>query len=198
MKISVYPIIYSRQKVLQRLLYLCSKSYRIELRAFFEAISDFDYVMIKLETPNTHRQFPHNYTIGTDIDIIASSDDFPKIKFIINQLNKHKKFNIKEISDISSFKLRYQFGKFLNLQFDVSASDESKLFLNCINNSTSIKGIKVPKIEYELIVRILEWVNHPKKNHHLEFIRAYRDKLDISLLKSYDISPDKIKLITNI
>jgi hypothetical protein len=197
MKLSVYPILYVAQKALQRLLYLCSKQYRIEIEAFFEAIRTYNYVVVKLDTPNKHRRFPLNYKIGTDIDVIVLEEDLHKIKDIIITLHKNKALNTVILEGKGNFKIRYQFYKFLNLQFDVTASTMSQLYQDCITHYNLDNGVKVPQVMYEVVLRALAFEAKPKKNHHLEFLKTHQNSIDTSVLKAYNVKPETIKMITD-
>ena len=197
MKLSLYSLLYTTQKTLQRLLYLCSKQYRIEVEAFFEAISAYNYAVVKLDTPNKHRMFPLNYKIGTDIDVIVLEEDLQKIKEVIITLNQNNKLSKVVIEEEGSFKVRYQFYKFLNLQFDVTSSSTSQLYNDCLKHATLYKGIKVPQLKHELVVRASEFEAKPKKKHHLEFIKTHLNNIDVNVLKTYKIKPETIKMITD-
>lgn len=197
MKLSLYSLLYTTQKTLQRLLYLCSKQYRIEVEAFFEAISAYNYAVVKLDTPNNHRMFPLNYKIGTDIDVIVLEEDLHEIKDVIIALYKKKALNTVILEGEGNFKIRYQFYKFLNLQFDVTASTMSQLYQNCITHYNLYNGIKVPQVKYEVVVRALAFEAKPKKKYHLKFLKTHQNSIDTSLLKAYNVKPETIKMITD-
>jgi len=197
MKLSIYPIPYVAQRALQRLLYLCSKQYRIEVEAFFEAIKAYNYVVVKLDTPNKHRRFPLNYKIGTDIDVIVLEEDLHKIKDVIITLNKNKKLKKVVSEKEGKLKVRYQFSKFLNLQFDLISSQSNDLYVDCLKMRSDKNLIKTPLIEYEIVVRALEFQRRPSKIYHLEFIQRNNEFVNVELLKKYEIKSETIKMINN-
>lgn len=197
MKLNVYSLLFSTQKILQRFLYRCFKQYRIEVKTFFEFLEEFTYVVIKLDSPEVHSQFPLNYKIGTDIDVIVLKEDLQKIKQFIITLNQNKKLNKVVLEEDGNFKVRYQFYKFLNLQFDISCGSSTQLYKDCLNHTRLYKGVKVPQLKYELVVRALEYEAKPKKKYHLEFLKTHQNSIDTSLLKAYNVKPETIKMITD-
>ena len=197
MKLSVYPILYVAQRALQRLLYLCSKQYRIEVEAFFEAIKAYNYVVIKLDTPNKHNRFPANYKIGTDIDVIVSNNDLDKVKDNITSLNRGKQLKEVILKKENNLKVRYQFSKFLNLEFDLISSETDELYSDCLKHTNDTNLIKTPSIAYEIVLRALELQRRPKKKYHLSFIKENETFVNLELLRKYKVDSEIIKKITN-
>ncbi|WP_400076772.1 hypothetical protein [Winogradskyella sp. R77965] len=197
MKFTIYPIIYYSQKFIQNILYSLSKKYRINIISFFEFMEDKDYVIIKLDTNKTHSNFPSEYRVGTDVDIIVLDKDLSRIKSKILELNSNKKLRCIVIEDNQNIKIRYQFGQFLNFQYDLSTNTTSNLFNDCLINRKNLKNLKVPEMKYELLIRAKELRDKPKKKHHLEYLKKHKNQIDFDLLVDYDMDNDTIQKIKN-
>lgn len=195
MRISIYPIIYYTQKALQRVLYRFSSNYKIEVNNFFEAITNEKYVVVKLDTPNIHQNFPINYKIGTDIDLIVLDEDLQIIKNKILELNKDKNLSCLVFENEKNIKIRYQYYRFLNLQFDLTVGSINQLYGDCLD-SLNVKGnIKIPEIKYELAIRAMEFQNKPYKKHHLNYLVKNKNYIDFDLLSNSGIQFDTIEKI---
>lgn len=94
---------------------------KLDLEEYFNLIKQLEYFIIKLETPYVPRDFPKNYAIGKDIDIIVSGNDFDKIKEI-TQIFSRNYPNYTIIiyeTDLNSFRLRFQEDNKLHYQIDI-------------------------------------------------------------------------------
>lgn len=142
---------------------------------FLKSIEKLNYAICKLDVPYMPKNFPNEYPIGKDIDILTSERDFEKMKKIIKEYGyKYKnKFKIKEIEQ----KKRYRF------YFYNRNNKKMHFLLDCIINNELIKNrIEMFKnnIKYystsfdnETKIRLLEVKNYPKKKHHREWLIKY-------------------------
>ncbi|MFK7833706.1 MAG: hypothetical protein AB8B52_10550 [Winogradskyella sp.] len=197
MKFSLYPIIYYGQFFLQKVLSKVSQKYRINLVAFFEFMEDKDYVIVKLDSPKIHHNFPDEYIIGTDVDIIVLDKDLGRIKSVILDLNENKKLQCQVIDSNKNVKIRYELGGFLNFQFDLSANTTSKLFNDCLFYKDSMKNLNVPNIKYELLLRAKELDSKSYKKHHLKYLIKHKNQIDFDFLTDNGVNSDTLQKIKN-
>lgn len=197
MKFSLYPIVFYGQKLLQKALYKISEKYRINLVSFFEFMEDKDYVIIKLDSPKMHPNFPIDYKVGTDVDIIIFEKDLDIVKSRIIEFNKTKAFNCRILSHKNGTKIRYEFFNFLNLEFDLQFVRNNNFYKDCIIQSTKINAIKIPNISHEIVLRALEYQIKPRKTYHLEYILKHKDHIDFQLLTNNGVDSSTIQKIKN-
>ena len=143
---------------------------KLDLTKYLFMIKDLKYFIIKLETPYVPKDFPQNYAIGKDIDLIVSIDDFEKIKEITKYFsNEYSEYNIiLHDSDSDCFRLRFE-------------NNNNKLHYQ-IDIRTSLQGITNEHIQKCLEYRIMNnnyYILPPKLERvfrELEYIRYGNSK----------------------
>jgi hypothetical protein len=144
----------------------------LDINIFLDAIKDIDYAISKYDVPYMPKNFPQEYPIGKDLDILVSQKDFDKIIDITTKyFNAYKsKFSIKIIKKINNFKLRLENNNKLHYQIDITVNN------NLIKNKTSKMNFYVLSLDNELIVRTNEVKKNPNKLHHKLWINNYYSK----------------------
>lgn len=165
----------------------------LDLKKLFNSLQPFKYACIKVDAPYVPKDFPNNYAVGKDLDIIILKDDCSSVKNVLSDFTDvyRDKFNIRWIEDPYGFRVRYENSK-LHFQFDVKYMIEglSEKFISDLLNTRKLISFKksiygVPKVKYEIVIRMLADLKN--KPHHMEYLRDNLSFWDL------DIVPDKLK-----
>ena len=72
------------------------------------------------------KKFPKHYAICKDLDMLASSTDYPKIKYLANNYFKQygKHFQIEILEEDNNFRLRMEENNKLHYQIDITINNE--------------------------------------------------------------------------
>mgnify|MGYP000096957609 CR=1 FL=1 len=140
---------------------------------FLKSIEKLNYAICKLDVPYMPKNFPIEYPIGKDIDILTSERDFEKIKRRIKEYGyKYKnKFKIKEIEEKKKYKLRFIHNNKLHYQIDCEINNV--LIKNRIEMYKDNLKYYSTSFENERKIRLLEVKKYPKKKHHREWLNKY-------------------------
>jgi len=171
----------------------------LKISTLFSCIKDLRYVVTKIDTPFFSDNFPEEYPIGRDVDIICHPDDLEKLVQISNEIiheepnfskhliydnENHVRFRLQAPQYFMRLNPRH-YDKLINghpmtklhFQVDISTTKEedfkvfSREFLDSIFDDFSMRnGVKVLDINKECTLRMLFWKNSPKSIHHLEYI----------------------------
>jgi len=148
----------------------------ININDFIKAIEKYEYVLIKTDAKHFQKDFIDNFSVGKDLDIIASKKDYNKIVNILLGISKKtfKNCNIIEKDNKQNYKLRIEKYGCLIIQFDISKCNFYNLDENYIIKAIKYKVRKdnyyILPVEYELLFRLEEIKQNPYKEHHKEFI----------------------------
>ena len=166
--------------------------FKINLSEYFDLISKFNWMIIKLETPNLTKDFPYTFPFSKDLDIICSPDCFDELKKVSLEYFKSKLggyYEIKTRNDNGdNYKIRLELNKFLIYQIDINKmveNCETEFIKESLKNKIKINNYYVPKVEDELCYRILEYEKNQQKMHHLDYIKSHINHIDINLIKKY-------------
>lgn len=170
----------------QRILYENLQEYRLDLDSFFNAIGDLQYVAIKAETPYMVDNFPKEYPIGKDIDIVVVEEDFSAmVQNLIEIASSDHRFRVCIIKEDHGLRLRLELGGVLHYQIHVSYLIDN-LTLAFIKKSVAgrcrVRNFYIPELTYEIIFRLADHYEHPAKAHHGVFIRKHADSIDWDLI----------------
>ena len=163
----------------------CNKN--ILLADLFKKIEKLEYALVKVDTPYQTKNFPNDYAVGKDIDVLVTSNDVFAIyeeveNFSKNYLGFYDVINIKEDR---GFRIRFEKDSALHYQIDVKINDDIKKYIDIKTRSNVL--VKELKLEYELIQRIKSFIKKPHKKHHLDFINKNMNNVNLDLLKEHDI-----------
>ena len=149
-----------------------------------EAISSYNYVLTKTNVPYTPSDFPKNYPMGKDLDIICSKSDFNKIcNKIISSLHKMQlPYTINEVGKSEYHKLvRVELEGHLIYQFDITAElqvPNDDFVPQMLKRRVCEQNYYKPTLEDELVIRLYEAVNNKHKRHHIEFLQNHLAEFD--------------------
>ena len=182
------------KKIILKFTYLLNNllpKIKLDLASFLNDIKHINYCIIKYESPSIPTDFPQSYKVGSDVDIIVENNDFTKMyKYVYHHFKKNKMmyfYNCK-ISNNSEF-IKVRIERFGILHFLI------EIFINHrqISNKSVNKMLETKIVEksfyishkkYEILVRLVEAIEYPHKNHHFEYIIENKAFIDFDLLKS--------------
>lgn len=159
---------------IQKILYRRVNKYHLNLADFFKSISDIPYIALKLDVPYMVNDFPNEYPIGKDIDLIVEQHNLPLMIDRTKQFSeKGNNFKVKWYVKKCRFKVRFEFMGELHYQIDVRSNykDLSKEFISeSIIYRSKKDYIQTTPIRYEVIYRLVDLYEDRYKKHHVQFI----------------------------
>jgi hypothetical protein len=163
-----------------------------ELFSRLESNEYIKYVLIKTDVPYMPFNFPKEYAVGKDLDIMIPWGGLDEARTLFEEYAEEyaEEFDIYCIDETHGFRVRFQEGKKLHFQFDVKCASDNMpndFIYKLINNGTIYIDDEYPITtpEYEIIFRIEN--QSPHKPHHQKYIEDHLDVLDASII------PDKLK-----
>lgn len=177
--------------------------YEIDLLKLFKNLEHLKYIIIKIDTPYTPENFPVEYPIGKDMDIFCVKEDFRKInKVLLNFANRHKTiFEIKIIDKNSKYRVRLEKYGQLYYMLDNNCLTDNNLpaiFIEeAVNNRIKKNTYFTAKIKYEVIFRLSEVLNNPDKKYHVEYIKKYKNNIDVGLIPSEELKQLYYSVVEN-
>jgi hypothetical protein len=168
----------------------------IDVKEALERIIKYSYVITKFNVPYMPDNFPEKFPLNKDLDIICKEGDYQNIKDAIHSflLKYQSGFNINLVTkyNISGREyrtlIRCELNSYLIFQFDISYQIEGidDVFISeMIDNRYAKKNYFLPSVEHEIIIRLLEIKNYPKKTHHFDFVKSHTDFLNENLCNKY-------------
>jgi hypothetical protein len=166
---------------------------KLDISLFLNDIIGINYCITKYDTPYYNSKFPHEYTIGKDLDLLVHKDDFLSlIAIVCKHFEKQMKYFYKNkvIKDDNSIIIRIERFGILHYQIDIS-DKVKRVSKNCVNKMLNTrvkeKTFFIPQVKYELIIRLIEFLDNPYKKHHLEYIKKNKDYIDFELLRAENL-----------
>lgn len=176
---------------LQRLLYRRSSRYRLDLSGFFDAIADIPYIAVKTDAPYMVENFPADYPVGKDIDLIVTEENFMTMVDRIESFAwRSRGFKIRRIHEKRGFRLRFEFGRVLHYQIHAEYAVDglsSDFIAQSIRNRRKDRNYFVPELGYEIAYRWVDFHEHRVKRHHLEYIKNHRNSINWAFLEDPDL-----------
>ena len=172
----------------------------IDVTNILDHIKDRKYVLTKIESPYMSSEFPMHYPLGKDLDIICADMDEYKIvlESILYDIKQYEKsYSIRLVKKIDEKGREYrtlvrleQEDQFLVFQFDVASRHRTGSaapdIIDEMIASRQKKGIYyIPSIECEIVIRLQELHQYPKKIHHRDYVMRYKDEINENLCDKY-------------
>ena len=158
------------------------KLYRpsLDICRFAENIKDLDYVFIKTDTPYTPDEFPKQFPLGKDLDIICTDASYPAVHQEAMKLaeKSNQDFEVRTISNDFGTKVRFELEGFLIYQIDLRSQSHDLDTDAIISRREPFKNYFVPTLADEVIIRCKEYLADNSKQHHLAFVNSKMDQLD--------------------
>lgn len=154
------------------------------LRDYFEEIIQYNWIVIKTDSPTTPDDFPQSYPFSKDIDIICLDEDYDAIvhsteRFLKKRLGEMRRINV--IAGRGNTRFRVEQKGYLIFQFDISKQlpqMETGFIRHSIEQRVCKEGYYVAKKQHELIYRIYECLMYPAKNWHYAYIEENKALFD--------------------
>ena len=148
----------------------------LNLSHFFNQIKELKYFVTKIDVPYAPIDFPENYAIGKDIDIIIDKKDYKKIYKIVKIFSKnHINFQQILIKEKYGFRFRFEENNSLHFQIDVKYGNEN-ISDEFLENSLNYRQLKnnyyVTTPLYEVKFREISYNKDNNKKYHLEWINS--------------------------
>ena len=171
----------------------------VDLATIFTHIMERKYVVAKYDVPYMPNDFPMHYPLGKDIDIICHDLNEYKLvlESILNDLEQYKEYyNVrivkkkdKDGKEYSTLVRLEQEDQYLVLMFDVTTRHRAGSTAGFIEEMVSTRQERdlfyIPQMKYELIIRLQELYEHPKKTHHKDYVTQHIVDLDEQLCKKH-------------
>ena len=166
---------------------------------YLEKLKNLNYVILKEDTPYQPTNFPETYSLGKDLDILCTLEDYPTILQITKDFRKdyEEKYEIKCIEKTKGEKIRFELNDFLCFQIDLSWEifKIEQLNVPSFLSDRIIKGnFFMLTLEKELLIRAFEFIGNSKKKHHLDFLKKHNAQINWEFMASF-MSAQQINLL---
>lgn len=163
----------------------------IDMTTIFDNISNYKYVLTKMNVDYMPSKFPQQYPLGKDVDVLcADKDNFENI--VVSIWN-----DVQKLFDSSLFDLRvWERSKtrkqirieqdgypvfIFDCSFTLENSELNTPSLIC-ENRTRKENYYIPTTEYEILARLCDFKSHPEKTKHIEYVKGNKDSINSDLL----------------
>jgi len=166
----------------------------LDVSAFFNSISDMEYVISKIETPYMHREFPNKAPLHKDADILCSKDSFEEIVEAALGFSRcfDNEIEVKINSLTNQTLIRLELYGFMIYQFDISKvlSEFTPSFIDLsVKNRKPYNGCFITDEKCEYLIRLSDYKRHPQKAHHLSYLQEHKEDFDTGLFTAYLLHP---------
>lgn len=164
---------------------------RLDVSKIIDAIQPYEYVLTKMDVPYIPLDFPGSYPLGKDMDVVCSPKDYQKfVSTIVETLHQMRfPYEINVIIKSSERTVvRVELKKQLIYQVDICSRMDglSGVFTQeMIETRKKQHEYYIPAIEYELVIRHLEYSHYISKTWHRDFIRANIRKANREIIMRY-------------
>ena len=150
----------------------------IDIFSFLQSIKDYNYALTKIDVPYMVKNFPYDYPLSKDLDLICGKKDFKNICVAAKLFaSKYKdKYCVRFLPFNNRLKIRFELSNFLCYQIDIGSKIDgvNDLFVkNALDRRVKRDGFFCFSEKEEIFIRILEYVQNPQKKHHLEYIKRH-------------------------
>lgn len=140
----------------------------IDIFSFLQSINSFRYALVKVDVPYMPSQFPYDYPLGKDMDIICEKEDFEQICEKAFEFGERysKKYKVRIINEEEKFRLRFELKNFLLYQIDISCGInglKQSFIRNAIKSRIKTDSYFILDKKYEIVVRMNEYIQNPQK-----------------------------------
>ncbi len=167
----------------------------IDLTSILSHIAERKYVVIKFDVPYMPDDFPTHYPLGKDLDIVCQDEKEYKsvLDSILTDIESCKEYysiRIVNKSENRTLVRLEQEGQYLVFQFDIATRHRTGCtapdFIDEMVATRLKKSVfYIPQYKYEIILRLQELKEHPKKIHHKDYVVKHMDDLDEQLCDKY-------------
>lgn len=158
----------------------------LNLKKLFKQLDDYNYLLVKTEdAPYMPSNFPDDYAVGKDLDIMVEEKDIDKLRNLFNKYAEDYRtnFQIILINEAYGFRIRFEENGKLHFQFDVKWMDGklSKTFMeSMLRNRKSVDDYYISDKGHELIIRMLCYTI--RKPYHLTYVKNNIEFFDSNIV----------------
>jgi hypothetical protein len=151
---------------------------KVDLPRFLSMIEEDQYALTKIDTPYMVDNFPVDYPVGKDLDVLVSEKSFYSLmsKLITFSRAYQNNFDVRDVPEADGIRIRFHKksgDRSLEYQIDVTVSSLIKDDNTLVDNS-----YKVLNDEWECYSRLLSLKKKPHKSHHLDYINSKKTLID--------------------
>ena len=157
---------------------------KLDIPQFLSMIKEDQYALTKVDSPYMVENFPQEYPIGKDLDVLVTEHSFYSVMAKLIKFSRQYSdvFEIRDVSEIDGIRIRFHSKtgeKPLNYQIDVTVS-------NLINSSNcvTVDGYKLLNEEWECYSRLASLKKKPHKTHHIDYISSRKSVIKEGLIES--------------
>ena len=160
---------------------------KIDVPRFLSMLSGDQYALTKIDTPYMVDNFPIDYPIGKDLDVLVSSKSFFSVmsKLMTFSRDYQEVFEIRDVPEKDGIRVRFHKksdDKSLHYQIDVTISD-----MVDEKSCTDYKSYKILTEEWECYSRLSSLKKKPHKTHHIDYVSSRMHLINEDTLKSLDL-----------
>ena len=160
---------------------------KLDIPRFLSMIKEEEYALTKIDSPYMVKDFPNNYPVGKDLDVLVSHKSFYSVmaKLITFSRSYEETFEIKDVPEPDGIRIRFHQvsgSRNLEYQIDVTVSD-------LVSEKTINKNLDYNTLveKWECYSRLSSLKKKPHKTHHIDYISSRLDALVEDELKSLDL-----------
>ena len=173
----------------------------LDLNKLFNNLEDIKYFITKIDVPYVPQDFPSEYAVGKDVDLIVDKIDYDKIQKIVKEFASlyDREFEQNWIDESDGFRLRFENNNSLHFQIDVTylVDDES------LENRIKKSNYYITKPIFECKFRNKAYQQDKSKEYHYDwmkknnfisikdFMKINKDRMDIYMRLLYIEDSDK-------
>ncbi len=161
--------------------------HKLDLPRFLSMIRDDQYALTKIDTPYMVNNFPIDYPVGKDLDILVASHNFYSVmaKLIEFSRDYQDVFDIRDVAEPDGIRVRFHKkigNRPLEYQIDVTVS--TMIFDDACFETDDYKVLTE---EWECYSRLASLKKKPNKTHHADYILTRQHLVKAQTLKDLDL-----------
>lgn len=164
---------------------------KLQITDLLSEFEGLEYVVLKVDTPYMPSDFPENYPIGKDLDILVARRDLNRARTIISRFVKSTNWpwKYKKINDDYREKIRFLWHGKLHYLIDITSSLNNRSLEKALLEERKKKCNKyyIPSIRSELLLRTVEYERCKAKKYHIAYILENKLMWDSELAKKTGI-----------
>lgn len=170
----------------------------IDVQGILQHIHPCNYVVTKTQADYMPKDFPLHYPLGKDIDIIcADKAEYAKVKsLLLRDVEPYRTaYRVRAVEKVDGngeeFRtlLRLELEDHLVFQFDIACRTGRAVAPSFATDMCAHRmernGFFIPSPHFEVMVRLSELHDHPRKVQHAKYITEHEEDIDEDLCNKY-------------
>jgi hypothetical protein len=160
---------------------------KLDIPRFLSMIQDCQYALTKIDTPYMVDNFPTDYPVGKDLDILVSPSSFYSViaKLVEFSRDYQDVFEIRDIPEVDGIRVRFHKvvgNKPLEYQIDITVSNMVTKQALVVSDS-----YKTLTEEWECYSRLTSLKKKPHKTHHVDYVLSRQHSVNEKTMASLDL-----------